>query len=229
MPQVLIKVLIAEVTHDRSDDLGADFSVLNVRTERQGHRPWPRTSATPPRPPPPAGCRRRRRKATSPPPSMPWPQADKLDVLSRPYILTSDNQEATHHRRQGSPLHHRHPHHRHRPDDQHDPVPGHRHHSGRHAAHQPRRAGHPRRRRRKSASSPGQTVPISQGVAAPVFAKRSAQSRVGHRRRPDHRHRRPDAGPENRRRSARFRSWATCPSSAPPSRASRTPRPRRNC
>jgi len=36
VPQVLIKVLIAEVTHDNSDDLGLDFSVLNLRPSGNG-------------------------------------------------------------------------------------------------------------------------------------------------------------------------------------------------
>ncbi len=34
--QVLIKVLIAEVTHDNSDDLGLDFSVLNIGANGKG-------------------------------------------------------------------------------------------------------------------------------------------------------------------------------------------------
>src|SRR6185503_7173525 len=33
VPQVLIKVLIAEVTHDNSVDIGAEFSILNLNDE----------------------------------------------------------------------------------------------------------------------------------------------------------------------------------------------------
>src|SRR5207237_1214246 len=36
VPQVLIKVLIAEVTHDNSEDLGVDFSILNRRASGNG-------------------------------------------------------------------------------------------------------------------------------------------------------------------------------------------------
>jgi len=91
VPQVLIKVLIAEVTHDNSLDLGAEFSILNMNAagtkgEKYGtdfsvaaqtggltvkllHDDYSATL---------------RALATT----------GKLDVLSRPYILTSDNQEA---------------------------------------------------------------------------------------------------------------------------------------
>jgi general secretion pathway protein D len=91
VPQVLIKVLIAEVTHDNSLDLGVEFSVLNmnaagtkgetystdfsVAAQTGGvvvkllHDDYTATL---------------RALATT----------GKLDVLSRPYILTSDNQEA---------------------------------------------------------------------------------------------------------------------------------------
>ena len=91
VPQVLIKVLIAEVTHDNSLDLGVEFSALNmnaagtkgetystdfsVAAQTGGvivkllHDDYTATL---------------RALATT----------GKLDVLSRPYILTSDNQEA---------------------------------------------------------------------------------------------------------------------------------------
>ena len=91
VPQVLIKVLIAEVTHEDTTDMGAEFSVLNllngtgnfdlstdfgVAAQTQGliykviHGD---TTAI------------LRLLET----------VGKLEVLSRPYILTSDNQEAT--------------------------------------------------------------------------------------------------------------------------------------
>ena len=90
VPQVLIKVLIAEVTHDNSDDIGVDFSVLNLRASGNGQRAGTNF------PPPVAGglvvsvletnlTATIRALAT----------AGKLDVLSRPYILASDNQLAT--------------------------------------------------------------------------------------------------------------------------------------
>ena len=94
VPQVLIKVLVAEVTHDDDVDFGVDFSD--------------------PQPPAPAAsgqtlgtnfgnaadatgglvvsaCSRR----TSPPRSARCDRSGKLDVLSRPYILASDNQLAS--------------------------------------------------------------------------------------------------------------------------------------
>ena len=47
VPQVLIKVLVAEVTHERTNDLGIDFSVLDTRASGKGLN-WARSSATPP-------------------------------------------------------------------------------------------------------------------------------------------------------------------------------------
>lgn len=96
VPQVLIKVLIAEVTHDNSLDLGMEFSGMNLRAGGKGFNSGSEfgvntkigaglgtngfvfqlnedniTAAI---------------RALS--------TVTKLDVLSRPYILTSDNQEA---------------------------------------------------------------------------------------------------------------------------------------
>jgi general secretion pathway protein D len=90
--QVLIKVLIAEVTHDNSADLGVDFSILNKKTgstlgESIGSN-FGTAAAS-------GGLVVNlierdlnvtlRALATS----------GKLDVLSRPYILASDNQQAS--------------------------------------------------------------------------------------------------------------------------------------
>jgi type II secretory pathway component GspD/PulD (secretin) len=36
VPQVLIKCLVAEVTHDNGDQIGVDFSVLNIRSSQSG-------------------------------------------------------------------------------------------------------------------------------------------------------------------------------------------------
>ena len=93
VPQVLIKVLIAEVTHDNSDDLGIDFSVLNKNGERpRGDRRQHPRHARPPRAA--AGLVvslvERNLNATL----RAIATAGKLDVLSRPYILASDNQQA---------------------------------------------------------------------------------------------------------------------------------------
>jgi general secretion pathway protein D len=96
VPQVLIKVLIAEVTHDNSLDAGVDFSVLNIRPSGNGQS----FNST-------LGAAAAAASATTPPGMVvsvlehnltatiqALAQANKLDVLSRPYILTRDNQEA---------------------------------------------------------------------------------------------------------------------------------------
>jgi general secretion pathway protein D len=108
VPQVLIKVLIAEVTHDNSEDMGVDFSGLNLGaggaldtstgliTAGHGQAGSSILGAA-------AGA-----VSTTAPPGMvlnvlsknvdatvqALAQENKLDILSRPYILTSDNQEA---------------------------------------------------------------------------------------------------------------------------------------
>jgi general secretion pathway protein D len=96
VPQVLIKVLIAEVTHEHDLDYGTDFSVLDIsRTGKQGTLSNVLGAAAA------AG-------STSTPGGMvvsllendvylklqALATENRLDVLSRPYILTSDNQEA---------------------------------------------------------------------------------------------------------------------------------------
>ncbi len=95
VPQVLIKVLIAEVTHDNEDDVGVDFSVLNIRGSGFGQQGGtgfgaPGALGT-------AGSGlvvsvlEKNVSATL----HALAKAGKVDVLSRPYILASDNQEAT--------------------------------------------------------------------------------------------------------------------------------------
>ena len=76
--------------------------------QRQRARRSAATSATPASRPPPAGWPSACWRTTSPPRCTRWRSQGKLDVLSRPYILASDNQLATHHRRPGSAVHHRH-------------------------------------------------------------------------------------------------------------------------
>ena len=80
VPQVLIKVLIAEVTHSDQTDLGTEFSILNLGGAAHGE-----TGTAPVY----------RLDATLSATLRAWQEAGKLNVLSRPYILASDNQPAT--------------------------------------------------------------------------------------------------------------------------------------
>jgi general secretion pathway protein D len=96
VPQVLIKVLIAEVTHDNGLDFGTDFSVLNIRSNGNGEKlgstlgaaAAAASSSTP------AGMVATLLESNVSVTLQALAQQNKLDVLSRPYILTSDNQEA---------------------------------------------------------------------------------------------------------------------------------------
>ena len=92
VPQVLIKVLIAEVTHEKSVDLGAEFSILNVRSLTQlgtfGGTDFSVAAQT-------GGLVFRTVENEVTVAIRALEAVGKLDVLSRPYILTSDNQEAT--------------------------------------------------------------------------------------------------------------------------------------
>lgn len=91
VPQVLIKVLVAEVSHDDSNDLGAEFSVLNLRANGNGSK---------------GGVNFGLSKLTGGLVAQviendfsatihALESVGKLDVLSRPYILASDNQLAS--------------------------------------------------------------------------------------------------------------------------------------
>ena len=136
MPQVLIKVLIAEVTHDNSSDFGVDFSDPQQARQRQrpelGHQLRQRRRQ-------PAngglvvslhGDQRHRHPARR------WQTQGKLDVLSRPYILASDNQQATITVGQEVPFITDTPIDRPRADVINTiQLPGHRHHPRRDAAH----------------------------------------------------------------------------------------------
>jgi general secretion pathway protein D len=92
VPQVLIKVLIAEVTHDNSLDIGAEFSILNLNdagvAEISAGTNYGLANQT-------SGAvvkiARKEFNATL----RALENVGKLDVLSRPYILASDNQVAT--------------------------------------------------------------------------------------------------------------------------------------
>lgn len=93
VPQVLIKALIAEVTHDKSVDFGLDFSVLNIRPSGNGSSltsDLGNAAANTANGGMAVAVAENTLKATLHALAV----DNKLDVLSRPYILTSDNQEA---------------------------------------------------------------------------------------------------------------------------------------
>jgi general secretion pathway protein D len=138
IPQVLIKCLVAEVTHNNGDQIGVDFSLLNIRSNTAGSNASSSTTGSTvttsggaPGAPVPTqlgtgvpltstfiqtnvgstgGTNLGTAAAAALTPSglvysvlesnltatvQALETAGKLDVLSRPYILTSDNQEAT--------------------------------------------------------------------------------------------------------------------------------------
>ncbi|HEY2588869.1 MAG TPA: type II secretion system secretin GspD [Tepidisphaeraceae bacterium] len=93
VPQVMVKVLIAEVTHDNSLDVGADWSILNINSRPGGKAGLTLTSnngnatAT-------GGLTVSLVENNLTATLHALATAGKVDVLSRPYILTSDNQPA---------------------------------------------------------------------------------------------------------------------------------------
>jgi len=92
-PQVLIKVLMAEVTHDKSDDIGAQLSILNLRSSGNGQSGGTNFSI-----PTGAGATGMvvQLLETNFTATIRALEAEgKIDVLSRPYILASDNQLAS--------------------------------------------------------------------------------------------------------------------------------------
>jgi len=91
VPQVLIKVLIAEVTHDDSIDLGAEFAALNLNAAGTvGQRYGTDFGVAAQR----DGLLLTINESSVSAAIHALATVGKLDVLSRPYILTSDNQEA---------------------------------------------------------------------------------------------------------------------------------------
>lgn len=91
IPQVLIKVLVAEVTHDGSIDLGMEFSALNMHGNDEGFAVGTNfgvASAT-------SGFKFSLIETNLNAAIHALETVGKLDVLSRPYILTSDNKKAT--------------------------------------------------------------------------------------------------------------------------------------
>jgi general secretion pathway protein D len=91
VPQVLIKVLLAEVTHSDGLDLGVEFSVLNRQAFggefSQIGTEFGVSAAT-------GGAVYRLTRDDVTAAVRALATVGKLDVLSRPYILTSDNQPA---------------------------------------------------------------------------------------------------------------------------------------
>jgi general secretion pathway protein D len=89
VPQVLIKVLIAEVTHDNSVDAGVDWSILDQRASGKGLALASTFGS------PNTGVAISLLEDNLTATLHALAVAGKVDVLSRPYILASDNQLAT--------------------------------------------------------------------------------------------------------------------------------------
>jgi general secretion pathway protein D len=96
VPQVLIKCLVAEVTHENINDFGVDFSVLNLRANGNGqiYSNTVGAAAAAASTAMPGGFVVKVLESNVTAVLQALAQQNKLDVLSRPYILTSDNQEA---------------------------------------------------------------------------------------------------------------------------------------
>ena len=90
-PQVLIKVLIAEVTHEDELDLGTEFSILNLQfgVNVEGRGDLGRTDERA------GGLVTATMTGNLAATFNALQREGRLDVLSRPYILASDNQEAS--------------------------------------------------------------------------------------------------------------------------------------
>jgi general secretion pathway protein D len=91
VPQVLIKVLLAEVTHENDSDFGVDFSILNQRASGNGQSAVTNFNT-------PAltnGLAVSVLETNVTATLRALATQNKLDVLSRPYILASNNQLAT--------------------------------------------------------------------------------------------------------------------------------------
>jgi len=91
VPQVLIKVLVAEVSHDNSLDLGVEFSGMNLRASGMGVQAGTNFSVAAQT----AGFTFKLDERNVTAAIQALAGVAKLDVLSRPYILTGDNQQAT--------------------------------------------------------------------------------------------------------------------------------------
>ena len=91
VPQVLIKVLLAEATRDDSLELGAEFSVLNLRASGEGTTAGTDFNVANES----GGFITKVLESEVTAAIRALAATAKLDVLSRPYILTSDNQQAS--------------------------------------------------------------------------------------------------------------------------------------
>jgi len=99
VPQVLIKVLIAEVTHNNTDDIGVEYSIFDTRANGNGSKGGSNfniqnaiTSAASGAGPGGAVFSIAEENVTAALRAL--STTNKVDVLSRPYILASDNQLA---------------------------------------------------------------------------------------------------------------------------------------
>jgi general secretion pathway protein D len=97
--QVLIKVLFAEVTHSNTLDLGAEFSMLNIRsdgdsTQSIGVFGKPNTLTTEGGVVSPTGLSVRTLEGDLDLTLRALQETGKMNVLSRPYVLTRNNQTA---------------------------------------------------------------------------------------------------------------------------------------
>jgi general secretion pathway protein D len=88
---VLIKVLVAEVTHNNATDLGTELSVLNMRASGNGQRGDVNLGLIPGQ----TGLVIQILESDFQATIRLLETQGKLDVLSRPYILASDNQLAS--------------------------------------------------------------------------------------------------------------------------------------
>jgi general secretion pathway protein D len=92
--QVLIKVLIAEVTHDDSSDLGAEWSILNLSSGGNGESFSTNFNIAPLGGAATTGLLTKIVSGDVQATVHALQSIGKIDVLSRPYILASDNQLA---------------------------------------------------------------------------------------------------------------------------------------
>jgi len=90
VPQVLIKVLLAEVTHTDKTDLGAEFSVLNLRASGNGDKLFTDFGVAAEK----DGMQLKLLESNVTATLRALQKVGQLNVLSRPYILASDNQQA---------------------------------------------------------------------------------------------------------------------------------------
>ena len=171
VPQVFIKVLIAEVTHDKGDDVGVDISVLTKGTVKEVLSDFGAATAT-------GGLVSKIATSDLQATLHAIATTSKLDILSRPYILASDNQLSSITVGQEVPF----------IVDSRTTDTGETINTVQYqdigiilnvTAHINEEGLVIMDVAPEVSSLTGQTVPIAANVSAPVFAKRSAQTRVG--------------------------------------------------